>query len=256
MSKRIARVFPRRTKATPEDDLAFVGQPGLFPPEVDAVHVSVTFTWDLAEGERLVRAWSRIAPTSIGGPATGEAAGEFVPGRYLKPGYTITSRGCPNRCWFCYVWKRQPELIELPICEGWNLLDDNLLACSDKHVWAVLSMLGKQKHRPELTGGLEAKLLKQWHVDAVLRMEHKPKSLWFAYDTPDDFEPLVAAAKMFEASGWYSRDRFRCYVLVGYPGDTQRKASERLDAVVGIGMDPMAMLWRPEGGTAGVEWRA
>ena len=36
----IARVFPRRTNATPTDPLAFIGYPGLFPPEVDAVHVS------------------------------------------------------------------------------------------------------------------------------------------------------------------------------------------------------------------------
>jgi len=34
----IARVFPRRTRATPTDELAFIGEPGLFPPEVDAVH--------------------------------------------------------------------------------------------------------------------------------------------------------------------------------------------------------------------------
>ncbi len=32
---RIARVFVRRTRATPDDELAFVGRPGLFPPEVD-----------------------------------------------------------------------------------------------------------------------------------------------------------------------------------------------------------------------------
>ncbi|TLN00264.1 hypothetical protein FDZ73_19965, partial [bacterium] len=40
--RRIARVFPTKTKATPDDDLVFFGYPrkGAIP-EVDKVHVSV-----------------------------------------------------------------------------------------------------------------------------------------------------------------------------------------------------------------------
>ena len=43
---KIARVFPSRTEATPDDPLAFVGWPDLFAPEVDEVHVSGT--WDMS----------------------------------------------------------------------------------------------------------------------------------------------------------------------------------------------------------------
>ena len=77
----IARVFPRRTKATPDDEYAFVGEPGLFlPPSINEVHVSVTFSWDLPEAERLARAWKRIAPVKIGGPATGMSGRLFCSG--------------------------------------------------------------------------------------------------------------------------------------------------------------------------------
>lgn len=58
---RIARVFPRCTKATPNDELAFFDEPGLFPVEADEIHVSVTFTWDIPRAERLARAWERVA---------------------------------------------------------------------------------------------------------------------------------------------------------------------------------------------------
>jgi hypothetical protein len=52
----IARVFPRRTAATPSDAYAFVGDPPLFlPADITEVHVSVTFTWDRVEGERVAR---------------------------------------------------------------------------------------------------------------------------------------------------------------------------------------------------------
>ena len=137
---KIIRVFPRRTNATPIDPLAYIGPPDLFA-EADEVHISVAFTWDLPEAEKLAKQWAAVAPVRIGGPATGEPGGGFEPGRYLKPGYIITSRGCPNRCWFCSVWKREGDVRELPIRDGWNVLDDNLLACSDTHIKRVFAML-------------------------------------------------------------------------------------------------------------------
>ena len=42
---RLIRVFPRRTKATPNDALAYFGPPDRFA-EADEVHVDCTFTYD------------------------------------------------------------------------------------------------------------------------------------------------------------------------------------------------------------------
>jgi hypothetical protein len=64
----------------------------------------------------------------IGGVAYGDRGAEFVSGKYIKSGYVFASRGCPRRCWFCSVWKRDPVPRLLPIVDGWNVLDDNLLA--------------------------------------------------------------------------------------------------------------------------------
>jgi hypothetical protein len=250
----VARVFPRRTKATPVDDYAFVGEPGLFIPEdITEVHVSVTFTWDLPEAERLATSWERIAPVKIGGPATGMRGKDFVPGRYLAPGYVITSRGCFNRCWFCSVPQREGHLRELPITEGWNLLDDNLLACSESHIRAVFEMLKRQKERAEFTGGIEAKLLKPWHIELFKNL--RPKQIFFAYDTPDDLPPLEEAARLFREAEYGTRSNLRCYVLVGYPGDTFEAAEMRLETVVRLGMCPMAMLYRDHSGATTPEWR-
>jgi hypothetical protein len=248
-----ARVFPRRTNATPTDNLAFVGDPGLFTPEVDEVEISVTFTWDIPEGERLYRAWKHIAPVSIGGPALGERGEEFVPGKYLKDGYVITSRGCPNNCWFCSVPKREGDIRELPITQGWNVLDDNLLACSDAHVGNVFFMLLRQQHKAEFTGGLEAARLQDWHIDYL--SEIKPKQIFFAYDTPDDLEPLRDAGnRLIEAGFTTASHSLRCYVLIGYPKDTIEKAEIRLRETMECGFTPMAMLWRNDRGHRDSRW--
>lgn len=251
---RIIRVFPRRTKATPTDDYAFYSEPGLFVPEADEVHVSVTFVEDIPEADRLARAWRHIAPVRIGGPAFAEPSGAFVPGMYLKPGYVITSRGCPNRCWFCNVWRREGNVVrELPITDGWNVLDDNILATSADHFARVCEMLSRQPQPVEFTGGLEAARLSDWHIEKLCEL--RPKQMFFAYDTPNDYEPLVDAGRRLISAGFGWRE-CRCYVLIGYPGDTIADAAERLESTVRAGFMPMAMLYSA-GNEQGrpIEWK-
>jgi radical SAM superfamily enzyme YgiQ (UPF0313 family) len=130
---KIIRVFPRQTSATPIDDNVIINRfPALFD-EADQVHISIAFTWDIPRAEKLAHMWQSVAPVFMGGPALNQIGGEFMPGIYIREGYTITSRGCNNRCWFCSVWKREPEVKELKIKPGWNVIDDNLLACSYDH---------------------------------------------------------------------------------------------------------------------------
>jgi hypothetical protein len=91
----LARVFPRRTRATPDDEYAFVGlPPAALPEDITEIAISVSFSYDLEEAERLCEAWSKVAPVKIGGPATGMRGEEFVPGKFVREGYVITSRGC------------------------------------------------------------------------------------------------------------------------------------------------------------------
>jgi len=251
---KIARVFPRITRATPNDELCFFGPPGMFLPEIDIVHISTVFTYDIPRAHELAEQWRHIAPVKIGGPAFNEPGGGFVQGKYIKKGYTITSRGCLNRCWFCQVWRREGgEIRELEIMPGNNILDDNLLACSDEHIKAVFAMLKTQTWgRPIFTGGLEAKILKPWHIE--LLRDLKPESMFFAYDTPDDYEPLVKAGELLQEAGFSPHNALRCYVLIGYPKDTFDKATIRLMDTIKAGFMPMAMLYRDEAGQVDKQW--
>lgn len=251
-TKKLIRVFPRKTRQTPTDEGVLIRPLPLVRPDAEEIRISVAFTYDLPWAYHMQELWGE--GVSVGGPATGQPSGEFVPGLYLKRGNIITSRGCPNRCAHCSVWRREPGLRELPIHDGWNIQDDNLLACSRKHIRAVFAMLLRQKRPVVFTGGLEAARLEDWHID-LLSLLRSP-TLWFAYDTPDDFEPLVVTAKKLRDAGFhFAGHRICCYVLCGTPKDDMRAAEARIRSVMELGYFPQAMVYRDQRGKITPEWR-
>jgi hypothetical protein len=255
----LARVFPRRTNATPDDEYAFVGDPpARLPEDITEVNVSVAFSYDKLEAERLCEAWSKIAPTFIGGPGTGERGEEFIPGKFVKRGFVITSRGCDGSCWFCGIPAREGPVRELPVSQGWNCLDDNLMACSESHIREVFKMLEGQKksgHRIFFTGGIEAARIRSWHVELLKKL--RPKEIFFGCDDDEKFFHLHEAVKLFKEADYFSHNTLRAYVLIGYRGDTFEDAERRLRRVKDLGVCPMAMLYRDLSGamTPDKDWK-
>lgn len=238
----LLRVFPRKTKWTPTDGLAFVGDPPLMRPDADEVHVSATFTWDIPEAKRLQRAWSQYYPNvRLGGPALGDPGGAFCPGRYIKEGVVFTSRGCRFRCAWCFVPEREGLIRELPITHGWIVQDNNLLACSRPHIEAVFEMLRGQRHRAVFSGGWDIRLLRPWHVDLLKSI--RLGEVWVACDSADRLPLLVRASEIL--AGIPTRKR-RCYALVGFGDDTLEDAETRLSTIYGLGFLPFAQLYRAE----------
>ena len=244
--KRILRVFPRKKAHVPNDGDAFIGDPPLFrpdPSQVDEVHVSCAFSWDIDESERLRQAWARYYPVvKVGGPAYDDPGGDFEPGVYVKQGYVLTSRGCPFNCEFCAVPRREGKIRTLPIRDGHKLEDSNILACPRSHIEAVFEMLARQKKRPIFSGGIGARLLKPWHCEAFKRI--KTQTLYLAYDTPKSREPVQRAIAMLREAD-IKVGVIRCFVLCGYEGDTPEAAEERMVWLFRQGCVPLAMYWRP-----------
>ena len=214
----------------------------VFRPPVQPVKISVTFTWDIPEAERLYRAWSAYYPdVELGGPAFGDPGGEFESGMFVKQGVTITSRGCTKECPWCFVPKREGWIRELPIHSGEDIADNNLLACSEWHIRSVFDML-KNQHRPvKFSGGLDIDMLSPWHIDLLKTI--RLKYAWFACDHDGAFENLSKASDLLSD---FSIEKKRCYVLIGFEGDTIKKAGKRLERVYRLGFLPMAMLYVPE----------
>jgi len=244
---KILRVFPRRTRATPNDEYATtLWQRSPFQMEIeDEVHVSCTFTWDLPKARQLVDIWREHCPiVKLGGPALDDPGGDFVPGRYMSYGNVITHRGCPNRCKFCLVPLREGKLRTLPIRDGWKIQDNNITACPRSHIRAVIDMLNHQPEPAEFTGGLEAGRIDDWFITQLGRLRRRMRQLFLAYDRPGQL-PAVrkATAKLLHAG--YKRRQIRCFVLIGYGNDNLAAATKRLEQAWEVGTLPFAMLYQP-----------
>lgn len=236
---KIARVFPTKTKMCPDDSNAYFDKPDLFTPKYDEVHISVTFTWDKSKAERLAKEWRNYGQVRIGGCAYGDRGSDFVSGFYLRKGVVITSRGCPNNCSFCFVPKREGKIRELSIVEGNIIQDNNLLACSRGHLAKVFKMLKSQKYI-DFSGGFESTRVTNKIVEELRNL--KIYQIWLAYDYPNADKPLQKVVS--KLSKYFKRDKIRCYVLIGYEGDTLEKAEMRLKYAWEIGTLPFAMRYR------------
>jgi hypothetical protein len=222
----------------------------MFAKGYDQVHISCTFTWDIPKAKQLQQEWQQyFDDVRIGGPAFDDPGVDFT-GLYTRPGVTITSRGCPNQCSFCFVPKREGNIRELPIIAGNIVQDNNLLACSNQHRYRVFDML-KAQRAIELVGGFQSSLVTDDIVDQLRSL--RIKSIWLAYDHPNAEKPLIKAVERLKH---FNRNQLRCYVLIGYKNDAIDQAEYRLRRAYEIGCLPFAMLYRDtEGQLPSLDWR-
>lgn len=235
---------------SPTDQDAYFGGPDLFTPHpenpwdpfYDEVHISVAFTWDVEKAMWLKEQWKAFGVNvKVGGPAIDGEGSKFTPGMYLKRGAVITSRGCPNHCPWCFVKK---PLEELPVSQGNNILDNNVLACSKPHLDNVFAMLGSQ-HYINFSGGLEATRVTDEIAERLRGL--RIRQLFLAYDDQSRLKDLKKAVSILRK--YFKREYIRCFVLMGFKdNDTITKARDRLIEAWNIGTIPFAMLYRSDEG--------
>jgi len=245
----LVRVFPRSNSHTPRDRLAFVGDPPLFRPslgDVSEVHISVAFTWDLPEADRLMKAWGALYPVvRMGGPALGHETGlNFTPGRYIKPGVTFTTRGCDRKCPWCLVPSREGRLVEIPdYPDGWIIQDNNFLQATQAHQLGVFDMLRRQPERAEFAGGIDVRLVNPWFAEQL--QETRLNQVFLAADTRLAVRQLADAREVLHK---IPQKKLRVYTLIGFGNDTIAKATERLERVWELDCIPHAQLYQPADG--------
>lgn len=175
----------------------------------------------------------------MGGPAYNSPCEDFVPGRYVAPGVIFTTRGCPNKCGFCFVPKREGEFRELPIVQGNVIQDNNILAASDKH-WAALMEMLKGQHTIKFSGGLEARRLTDKKIQDLRGL--RIAEMYLACDTPGALRVVAEKIKKLTAAG-FTRSHIYVYVICGKDQDEEEA---RMEQIFLAGGQPFAQLFQPE----------
>lgn len=252
---RLLRVFPERTSHTPKGRYVQIGEPDLLTPrDMAEVHISCAFTWYREECLRLAAMYKErySCPVRVGGPAFASPVNVFAPGRYIDSRYTLTSRGCLFGCPWCLVpawegnWRALPE----PWHRAPNVQDNNVLIGGPGHWRKVLQLLAGLRG-VRFVGGLDARLLKDWHVNGLQGL--KIREVWLAYDAKDAGRKVQRAIEMLSGAG-LGRNAIRCYVLAGFQGEALGKAEDRAREVFAWGGLPFAQLYLSPDASGRHDW--
>ena len=220
--------------------------------EDKAAYLSIPFTWNLPKAySRCV--WYRQLGYEVyaGGPAVSlmpgylsglaNIGGEMDALSFHNPNATFTSRGCIRKCKYCAVPKIEGELVELQDWEPKPIVcDNNLLACSRKHFDSVIERLKSWKGI-DFNQGLDARLLKDWHIRRLQELELKLIRL--AWDNIYLEDTLRRAIEKLIAFGFPTK-KIHCYVLVGFD-DTPEDALYRCETLKGQGILPNVQRYQP-----------
>ena len=242
------------------------GQADMWANECQEAYLSCIFTWNLPRLAQDARTFKQNGiKVEIGGPAATampdyivEQTGiqpvfgldprfEHVPGEYET---VFTSRGCPRGCSFCIVGRLEGRKIieydDFPVPVGVNpyISDNNILLTSWRHQQMVVERV-KHVRNLDFNSGFDDRIFlhdpqKYWDLYSQTHLE-----AWrFAYDSPEQREPIKACVDFLHAQGVNYRNII-VFCLVGGPGQSFEECRERLQYLIDIGTSPYPQRYRP-----------
>lgn len=200
--------------------------------EYDVVYMSKVFSFTEDYRQYMNNAKEIVkGGTGYSLSATLDEAIEFVVPDYSiytnvdeKTAYGFLTRGCPNRCKWCVVPKKEGnvrpymDVEEIAVDRRSNLylMDNNILACDYglEQIEKIIKLNQKRKTkiRVDFNQGLDARLV----TDEIARMLSRLKwikRIRFGCDTPKQIEECERACAMIDKYGYKGEYFFYCILL-------------------------------------------
>ena len=160
----------------------------------------------------------------------------------LNKSYGFLTRGCPNKCDFCFVPEKEGSIRKHADIEEFLkhkeviLMDNNVLASS----WGLnqIKKIVKLGLKVDFNQGLDARLID----DGIARLLSQVKWLHPVRLACDSYGQMKAVQKAVTLLRWHNCTprRYFCYVLIRDIDD----AVERLKFLKGLDIDPHAQPYR------------
>ena len=188
------------------------------PKKYRSIWISCVFDWNK---DKILQFKNR--KTRIGG--SGISLIKVLPARIdkIRPkvNFGFTVRGCPRKCRFCVVPKKEGQIkVVGDIYDIWDgvsekivLIDNNFLAAPEDHFYKIIGQIKKNKLRVDFNQGLDHRLLTDENYAALKGLKNRYGYYRFAFDDISQEKSVIRAIELMKRHGtaisvWY--------VLVGF----------------------------------------
>ena len=164
-----------------------------------------------------------------------------------KQSYGFLTRGCPNKCSWCFVPEKEGNVREHADIDEFCrhdtvvLMDNNVLA--HPHGISQIEKIAKLGLHVDFNQGLDARLIDNGVAKLLGKLKWKP-SLRLACDSMGMIDHVRKAVELLRYNN-VTPARYFCYVLVKDIAD----ALERIKFLKGMYLDPFAQAYRDKEGT-------
>ena len=165
--------------------------------------------------------------------------------------FVFTTRGCPNRCAYCAVWKLEPKIW---INENWKehidlskpyvmISDNNLSAQPVEHIEEICKFLIANKKKVCFDNGFDCKHITPRLAKLMAQLKFVRSGMRLAFDRIEEDGVFQKAVKMLKEAGVKS-DALMAYVLFNFT-DTPKEAIYRMEECIKLKVRPYPQCYTP-----------
>lgn len=163
--------------------------------------------------------------------------------------YIFTTRGCPNRCPFCAVWKMEDSQIINNWKEQVNLAQPNIMICDNNltswpmtHIENITSFIKKYEFAAMFDGGFDCKYITEDFAKLFKDMKFCKSGMRTGFDRIEEDGTFQRATETLKK--YVSRASMLAYVLYNF-NDTPIEADYRMSECNKLNVRPYPQRYVP-----------
>jgi len=165
--------------------------------------------------------------------------------------FLFSSRGCPNKCAYCAVWRIEKEKWINP---NWKkhimdnklyvaLLDNNISYFSNKYLENIVDFLNEKNKTVLMDGGIDCKYITKAKAKIYAKINFVDNGLRIAFDRIEEDGIFQNAIQMLLDNG-VKRKSIMVYTLYNF-NDTPREMVYRVNQIKKFGVDIYPQKYKP-----------